>query len=270
MASMFKRGFKAVTEEKKRQDENRAKTGGMWRFFLSKDGDEGEIVFLTEQPINYYEHNLKTFANGKERFDQIPCIGEGCKHCERGDRPTFKSAWLVVDTRENRYTDANGKEQVSSNNVRLFIYGTKIASQLDRIASKYGILHRSINMVRMGKGTSTSYMFERGDEVELTPQDIEELLPENVREQYDGTEDSLYTILENQIMMMADTKPSGFDATDDEDEKPSSSNLVSLEDDDEEEEIVQPKKKLGNKKFSTKHENSVKTKTSVKRLLKRA
>lgn len=276
MATMFKRGFKAVKEESVRQEENRKRmNGNLWKFFLAKDGDEAEITFLTEQPINYYEHNIKTHQNGKEKYESIPCIGEGCKHCANGDRPTFKSAWLVVDHRENKYTDKDGKEQVTSDNVRLFIYGTKIASQLDRIASKYGILNRTITMIRMGKGTSTTYMFERGDEVDLTEDDIRELLPETLQETYDGTIDSLYTILENQIMAMAGANT---DSDADEDETPKkNSNLVSLDDDEDDEiEKVLPKSKskFGNKKFGSKKspskiENSVKTKTSVKKLLKK-
>ena len=40
MASMFKRGFKAVNDEKKRQEENRSKGGQIWKFFIQNDGDE--------------------------------------------------------------------------------------------------------------------------------------------------------------------------------------------------------------------------------------
>lgn len=260
MASMFKRGFKAVNDEKKRQEENRSKGGQIWKFFIQNDGDEADITFLTDQPISYYEHNIKSFRNGKEFYDAVPCIGEGCKHCANGDKTTFKSAWLVVDHREVEYTDKDGKKQTTSDNVRLFVYGTKIASQLDRIATKYGLLNRTMTMIRMGKGTSTTYTFERGELQSLTKKDIEELLPESVRDLYEGTTESLYTILEKQIMASA-----GVDT--DEDEPVKDTALVSIDDEDEEEE-VKPKSKFSNKKFS-KRENSVKTKTSVKRLLKK-
>lgn len=257
---MFKRGFKAVNDEKKRQEENRSKGGQIWKFFIQNDGDEADITFLTDQPISYYEHNIKSFRNGKEFYDAVPCIGEGCKHCANGDKTTFKSAWLVVDHREVEYTDKDGKKQTTSDNVRLFVYGTKIASQLDRIATKYGLLNRTMTMIRMGKGTSTTYTFERGELQSLTKKDIEELLPESVRDLYEGTTESLYTILEKQIMASA-----GVDT--DEDEPVKESALVSIDDEDEEEE-VKPKSKFSNKKFA-KRENSVKTKTSVKRLLKK-
>lgn len=263
MASMFKRGFKAVTEEKQRQEENRSKGGQLWKFFLKDDGDEADITFLTDQPISYYEHTIKSFKNGKEVYDSIPCIGEGCKHCANGDKTTFKSAWLVVDHRENSYTDKEGKKQTSTDNVRLFVYGTKIASQLDRISTKYGLLNRTMTMIRMGKGTSTTYTFERGDVVSLTKNDIEELLPESVRDLYEGTTDSLYTILEKQIMALANLEDS-------DDEPVKDNTLVSLDDDDEdEEEEVKPKSKFAKKSKFGKRETSVKTQTSVKRFLKK-
>ena len=117
-----------------------------------------------------------------------------------------------------------------------------------------------MTMIRMGKGTSTTYTFERGELQSLTKKDIEELLPESVRDLYEGTTESLYTILEKQIMASA-----GVDT--DEDEPVKDTALVSLDDEDEEED-VKPKSKFSNKKFA-KRENSVKTKTSVKRLLKK-
>lgn len=262
MATMFKRGFNAVTEEKKRQDENRAKGSGIWKFFIQNDGDEADITFLTDQPISYYEHNIKSFKNGKEYYDAVPCIGEGCKHCANGDKTTFKSAWLVVDHRENEYTDKEGKKQVTVDNVRLFVYGTKIASQLDRIATKYGLMNRTMTMIRMGKGTSTTYTFERGDVQSLTKKDIEELLPESVRDLYQGTTESLYTILEKQIMASAGI-------SDEPNDEPVKDNTIVNIYDEEEEEEVKPKSKFKSKSRTVKREDSVKTKTSVKRLLKK-
>ena len=64
---MFKKGYTAVREEKQRQDENREKAGkNLWRFFLQSDGDEADVRFLTEEPVTFYEHTIKTIRNGKE------------------------------------------------------------------------------------------------------------------------------------------------------------------------------------------------------------
>lgn len=267
--ALFKRGFNAVKEEKERQEKNKEnRNKGLWKFYLSKDGDEADLTFLTEEPINYYAHNIKTYVNGKERFEEIPCVGDNCKHCKNGEKTTFKSAWLVVDHREYEYKDKEGNKKTGADQVRLFIYGTKIASQLDRIAKKYGLLNRTMTIIRMGTGTSTSYTFERGDKNILSSSEIEELLPDALAKEYDGTEESLYTILENQILLLA-----GVDENSDEEEEDYDDSLVNMDEEEEDEEDETPvkkvaKKKLANKKFSKK-ENSVKKKTSVKNLIKK-
>lgn len=204
---MFKRGFNAVNEEKQRQDEQKSRGNTLFRFFLSKDRDEADITFLTEQPVNYYEHTLKKYVNGKERYESVPCIGEECKHCADGDRPSFKSAWLIIDHREVKITDQQGKTKILKDQVRLLIYGTKIASQLDRKSERYGLTGRMYTVVRLGSGTSTSYTFEHGDKYSLTTQEIEQVLPDSIKEMYDGTMESLYNIIENQLMILAGETP---------------------------------------------------------------
>ena len=200
---MFKRGFKAVNEEKERQEEEKSKRGGLFRFFLTKDKEEADVTFLTEQPVNFYEHTLKKLVNGKERYDSVPCIGESCPHCADGDRPSFKSAWLIIDHREVSYKDKDGNTKTLQDQLRLLVYGTKTASQLDRKSDKYGLTGRLYTIVRLGKGTSTSYTFEHGDKYEITSEEIEEVLPDNLKSVYDGTMDSLYTIIENEISKLA-------------------------------------------------------------------
>ena len=110
---MFKKGYTAVREEKQRQDENREKAGkNLWRFFLSNDGDEADVRFLTEEPVTFYEHTVKGMRNGKEVYDTIVCSGDSnCSLCASGDKPTFKGAFLIWDMRPYEYTDKDGKKQ---------------------------------------------------------------------------------------------------------------------------------------------------------------
>ena len=199
MAGMFKRGFQAVNEEKQRQEEQKSRGTGLYRFFLQKDKDEADVTFLTEQPVNFYEHTIQKYVNGKQRYDSIPCKGEGCKHCADGDRPSFKSAWLIIDHREYEYKDKEGKTQKAQDNLRLLVYGTKVASQLDRKSERYGLMGRVYTIVRLGTGTSTTYTFEHGDKYSLTRQEIESVMPDFIKEQYDGTTDSLYSVIESEI-----------------------------------------------------------------------
>lgn len=268
---LFARGYEASREEKARQDKARENAGKrLWRFFLSDDGDEADLRFLTEEPVNFYEHNLKK----GDRYEQFCCTGDDCALCEDGDRPTYKGAYLVVDRREYEYTDGNGKKQKGKDQVRLFIQGMKVISQLDRISEKYGLSNRDVTIVRLGKGTQTTYTIERGDEEKLSKKEIEQLLPEKLREMYDGTMDSLMTIVEEQLLMMTqDYTPDDDDEDEDDDDVDTSrSKLIGVEDEDEDdEEEVKPKKKLSSSKSSGKKlfknpQNS--TKPRAKTLLK--
>ena len=265
---MFARGYSASRAEKERQDKARENAGKkLWRFFLKDDGDEAELRFLTEEPVNFYEHNIK---RGDNRYEQYTCTGDDCPFCEDGDRPTYKGAYLVVDRREYEY-EKDGKKQKGKNQVRLFVMGMKVVSQLDRISERYGLSKRDVTLIRLGKGTQTTYTVERGEEDKLSKKEIEQLLPEKLRDDYDGTMDSLMSIVEEQLMMLTkDYEPDDNSDEDDEDEETTSGrdNLISYDDDDEP--APAPKKKLsaskGKKTMFKKSEQSLKPR--AKTLLK--
>lgn len=271
MGKMFARGYEASRAEKERQDKARENAGKkLWRFFLSDDGDEADLRFLTEEPVNFYEHNLKK----GDRYEQYCCTGDDCSLCEDGERPTYKGAYLVVDRREYEYTDSNGKKQKGKNQVRLFVQGMKVVSQLDRISDKYGLSNRDVTIVRLGKGTQTTYTIERGDEEKLTKKEIEQLLPEKLRAMYDGTMDSLYSIVEEQLLMLTkDYTPEDEDEDEDDDvEDTKRGRLINVDDDEDEEEEETPKRKLSSKNGKKKKlfknaQNSVKPR--AKNLLKK-
>lgn len=236
---MFKKGYTAVREEKQRQDENREKAGkNLWRFFLANDGDEADVRFLTEEPVTFYEHTVKGMRNGKETYDTIVCSGEDCNLCANGDKPTFKGAFLIWDMRPYEYTDKDGKKKQGNGQLRLYVQGARVLSQLDRISSKYGLTNRTITIVRLGKGTNTTYTIEKGDEEgKLTQAEIKNMLPEKLRESYNGTMDSLYSIIEDCLSnSLSGTSDSSDD--DDEEEYNNRKNLVNMEDDEDEEKPV--------------------------------
>lgn len=270
---IFARGYEVSREEKKRQDEARESSGKkLWNFYLKGDGDEADLRFLTEEPINFYEHNVMSKRNGKEVYNQYTCTGKNCSLCADGDRPTFKGAYLVVDRREYEYTDDKGKTKTGRDQVRLFVQGMKVISQLDRISNKYGLSCRDVTLIRLGTGTQTSYTIERGEKEKLSTDEIEELLPDKLKEEYDGTMDSLYKIVEDQLML--NVKDSDRDTNEDEDEDDDdyedNDNLVSEDDEDEDEEEERPSrttKNKGKKGLFKKPQNSLK-RTCAKSLLK--
>lgn len=238
--AIFSRGF---DNAKKNEEKQKQQSGSkIWRLFLKNDGDEAPLIFLNEQPVNFYEHAVQKKRNGKDYYENIICTGSDCDLCDDGNRPSPKSAWLVVDQREIEYTDSNGKKQTIENQIRLLVQGTKFASMCDRFSKKYGLTDREWTFVRMGKGKQTSYTLERGDELDIDLEAIQELLPNEFKDLYDGTEDSVMDIIEKVLMPVVE----------DEEDEDEDDGVLSSGDDDEEEEDEEPTrtKKLGKKKES--------------------
>lgn len=242
MGALFKRGYEVAREEKKKQEERREQLGKrLFRFFLGDDGDEAKVRFLTEEPVNLYEHTIKTAKNGKEHYDSILCSGgDNCPYCAEGDKPSYKGAFLIFDYTPFEVKDDKGKKKTVNGSLKLYVAGTRVVSQLDRLSEKYGLTSRDYEISRSGKGTQTSYMFERTDDVfPLTKKKIEGMLPDKLKDRYDGTEESLFSIIEEQLeMYLPDSSHKNADEDDDDDEDneeeyKSRKNLISCEDEEE-------------------------------------
>lgn len=255
--ALFKKGFEAVKAEKQRQDEIREKAGKkLFKFYLPEDGSEADIRFLTHEPINFEEHSVKSVRNGKEYYDSVLCTGDrSCPHCKEGSKPTFKGAFLIWDFTEFDVTDkdTNKKKRVSGS-VKLYVAGTKVLSQLDRISTRYanketgesGLADRTFTIIRTGKGTATSYMVEKGDKLStLSAKDIEKLLPEKLKELYTGTSESLDLIVEEQLKMYLPNSTDDEEEDDLDEEYEDNKNLVTYADEDEEEDEKPVLKKSG-------------------------
>lgn len=260
--ALFKKGYEAARQEKKRQEEVREQMGKrLFRFFLSGDGAEAKVRFLTEEPINFNEHTVKVYKGGKERYDTFLCTGdEACPYCAEENKASFKGAFLIWDYTEFEVKDSNGKKKKVDGSLKLYVAGTRVLSQLDRLSNRYGLTERDYYISRTGTGTDTSYMIERTDDVvPLTKAKITNMLPEKLRDSFDGSPDSLYSIVEEQLKMYLPN----YSADEDDDEESSHKssreeysgrkNLVSYDDDSEdndgEEDDYEPPKR---KTISTK------------------
>lgn len=254
--NLFQRGYKATRAEVARQEKLREqRKGQLWRLFL-KEGDEVRVRFLTEEPVNFYEHNLKVGNS----FEGVICTRTDCEHCANGDNPQFKGAYLVWDYRT--YENREGKKVKGT--LRLYVAGTRIVSQLDRLHTKYGLTNRDYTITRVGKGTATTYTFDREDEDKLTKKEIAAMLPETLRELYDGTMESLYGIVEKALNATIDDdkRKSLNSAYDDEqddyeddydeeyDEDEDDDDSVYVDDDDEDEDDYTPPRRESAKKPS--------------------
>lgn len=262
--SLFNRGYGAAREEKKRQDKARESNGKrLYNLYLADDGDEAQVRFLTEEPINFYAHNIRSMRDGKERFDMFVCSQDDeCEFCEDGDRASYKAAYLILDRREYKVEDRKtGKKKTVHGTIRLYIQGVRIVSQLDRISSKYGLTKSDVIITRIGKGQNTTYAFDRVPEEneKLSKKEIESYLPEKLKDMFDGTQESLYRILEDQLTMMLpktsknDDDDDDDDYNDEEEERKRRSRLVGDDEDDEDDdEDYTPKKKKKSSKFGKK------------------
>lgn len=247
--SLFKRGYKYAREEAKRQEEQQKNRGKkLFQFYLPADRGEADLRFLNEEPVNFDSHVVKEGNS----FRTYLCTGEDCPLCEDGEKSSARSAYLVIDRGGNSYKDREGKTQKAKPSIRLFIQGVRVVSLLDRISSKYGLTNRDITMVRNGTGQNTVYSFERGEKEPISEKEIRELLPEKLRDKYDGSEESIMDIIEDQLMMLAKNASEEDDEEEeiDEEEYSSRKRLVNLDDeeDDDEEEEEPVKKRLFRKR----------------------
>lgn len=197
--STFKRGFKAVKEEEeKREQLKKERQGKLWRVYFPKDADDGyeiPFLFLTDEPICFYEHTL----NIQGKVVHRTCRGEGCKDCNNGNKPRFVGAFLGIDRSEfeiderDKSGNKTGKKKTIDATAKLLVRGQTDLAQLDRLNNKYGLCGREWFISKTGKDTSTKWMFDRGEEEELTKKEIKALLPEVLRDK------DFYEIVEEQI-----------------------------------------------------------------------
>lgn len=300
MSVFRKRGFDAhKKEESRRKEESKKRQGNLWRFFLKDDEEDVPLRFLTEDPILFYEHSLKT-PDGK--YDNATCLGDDCEHCARGDKPSYKGAWLVADGREIEVDERKngtktGKKKIVKDQVKLYVRGATDIAKLDRQSKKFGLVSRPWFATKTGQNTSTSYELDRGEEDELSPKELANLiakLPEKYREHYTGDEEELYDIVEDQIFgdvieddeeEEEDEKPAkgrakkslskgkksrrDEDEDEDEDDEDLDSGVQSLDDDEDEDEDDEVPARKPIKKKSVAPKKSSSSKPAGKKLFKR-
>lgn len=201
MKNPFKgRGFQEYKEEVKRREElAEQKRGKLWRFFL-KDGEEDvEMIFLTDEPILYYEHMI----NDGGKWVNITCSGEiDCPYCSQGKKPQYRGAFLVVDRREfevderNEQGEKTGKTIKVKDRIKIFSRGSQDLAKLLRLYNKYGLQGKTYYVTKIGSGNKTTYEFDRGEGEALSDKQIAKFL-EQLPDKYSGMD--AYEIVETNI-----------------------------------------------------------------------
>lgn len=178
--SFFSTGFNNVREEQKRNEAAaKARKGQLFTFFLTANAPEGVIVFLHNEPITFPAHVVQE----GQRWNTKVCVAsEGnCEYCARGDTPSTKGGYLIIDRTPFEYTDASGKKKVNKGQIKLFLPGIRVLGQLDRKNTLKGLTGKEWYISRTGVSTSTVYDFESGEEVKLTAEEIGDLLNEELK-----------------------------------------------------------------------------------------
>lgn len=237
---ILKKGFKAHKQEaEKIQKERELKSNGLFRLYFRKDMEDGTpipIRFLTDEPISFYEHDIK--ENG--RYKTVTCIGtdNDCPLCKTEEKNArLKGAFLILDRGEyevderDENNNKTGRKVVKSNFLKLLVRGQKDLQQLEIKKQKtlrqvakngedYSMLNRDFLVYKTGAGTSTLWSFEEEEPELLTDAEIQNMLPEKFRGR------DFYEILEEQIL---NNIPSGVDLEDEDDEEEEVVGVIEIE-----------------------------------------
>ena len=232
--SMFSKGFSSVRKEQKRQEQIRESLSGkLFNFFLTEKNPEADIIFLNNQPLTFFAHTEQVSRNGKSFYDTYVCTEESngdCPFCARqSSKASFKGAFLVYDNTVIERKDKEGKTTKAPAGLKLYIAGTRVLGQLDRMNEKYGLTSHDWEVARTGSGTATQYSFDRGEKINLTAKEIKNMLPESMAKEFnpesddaEDIEEAVLSLVEKQVRLMI----------------PNNDGHVADEEDDEEAEVV--------------------------------
>lgn len=254
------RGFKTFREEEARREEVREqKRGKLYRFFLRDEDEDIEIRFLTDEPVLFYEHSI----NEGGKWLNVTCTrDDNCKHCLNGDKPAYKGAFLIVDSREFEVDervngDRTGNKIKVKDRIKILARGTRDLAKLDRLNTKYGLMSRPFYVTKVGSGSATTYEFDRGEKDTLSQKQIKEFL-DTLPEKYKGMD--VWEILEFNLFG-ADEEPTKKP------ERGAGKSARDEEDNDDLDEVVDIEESA--RKVIKKADNAVKKTNSVKKIAKK-
>lgn len=159
--SWFSEGYDVVEKESQRIEE--AMNKNFVPNFILKEDEEAKIIFLTTEPVNFYEHYLKA----QNRY--FTCSQNDCPLCEMGNKASYRGAYLVLDTRYEEWVDKKTNEKKSrQNTIKVMKHGVKALKQIKKQHAKRGLDKFAWEIARTGSGTDTSYGF--------IPEDLDEVM----------------------------------------------------------------------------------------------
>lgn len=157
--SWFSEGYEAVDQRAKELDEQQNQN--FIPNFILKEDDFAKILFLTNAPLNFYEHYVKSL----NRY--FTCSQNNCALCDAGNKPSYRGAYLILDTRYEEW-EKDGQKKTQQNTVKVMKQGIKAMKVIKKHEERRGLLKHGWEVERTGSGTDTTYTFLPMDINELT------------------------------------------------------------------------------------------------------
>lgn len=130
-------------------------------YFNLRDGETAVIRFLLAKAKTFYQHRVwdKAAKKGTGGWRVFTCIRTNCPLCRAGDRPSYKGAYPIIHI-DNVEVDGAGKQQRIPR-FKILIRGVNDITVLEKKANRYNLTEFNMDVERVGKGTSTQYLFEK-------------------------------------------------------------------------------------------------------------
>jgi len=130
MKNWFTKGFdagsKAMENERKAKGSGSRSSAGN-RFWMPRDSEKN-LVFLTDEPFIYLEHQWKENGSYRNWATCLEPLGVPCKHCDEGHNRYQAAAFTVVDC--TPWTDKEGNKHRFTK--RLFIAKSGVWEKIER------------------------------------------------------------------------------------------------------------------------------------------
>lgn len=149
MVSWMSEGYDAVEKRSKELEEQQ--NSNYIPPFILKEDEDAKILFLTDKPVNFYEHYVKSL----NRY--FTCSQDNCPLCDTGNKPSYRGAYLVLDTRYEEWVDKENKKQSRQNTVKVMKQGIKALKVIKKHEEKRGLKKYAWEIERTGSGTDTTY-----------------------------------------------------------------------------------------------------------------
>ncbi len=199
------RGWGALANKKKEQEEYKEKLENTPREFWLKSGETAIVQFLSDEPFVMDVHSV--WIDGK--WSTIPCqllTQKHCLMCRDNAKKSWKAAFKVLDYRGNWDKDKK-KFKEDEKIEKYWLVGSAVAEILDALRNrrKKELTEMVFEVTKTGSGKTTSYSISVAED-----EDGVKLKPVSFKEKYAEIEE---LVLESLVPTDSYLDKSGFDVS---------------------------------------------------------